>query len=84
MRPRRQDGRKIVLACAVRINVGFHLLTGRAGVGDQADQFRHLAPQLMIGQLQMNNIDGNAGAAADFKRFGHGLKDALAFRAHVR
>ena len=51
---------------------------------DGRDQLRHLAPHLVLGDLEVDDVDGHCARAADLDRLRDGFEDAAAFGAHVR
>jgi hypothetical protein len=69
--PRRDDGAQIVLAGGVRVDVCADVEPFRAGLVDHRRDLFHLAPELLIRHLQVNDVDPDLGSTADFNRFGH-------------
>ena len=82
--PRRDDARQVVLAGAIRVDVGLHLHALGARAGDRGDQLRHLAPHGVLGDLEMNDVHRHVRAASDLDGLGHRFENAAAFGAHVR
>src|SRR5436190_1951611 len=62
---------------------GFDLLAARAGGGDACGQLGHLTPHLVLGDLQVDDVDRHVRAPADLDGLGDGLEDTATLGAHV-
>ena len=82
--PGRNDADQVVVAARVGIDVGLDVHARSAGLIDQGDDFRHPPPERLIGDLQVDDVDGNLGAAADADRLLDGLEDFRPLVADVR
>ena len=56
VRPRRDDAGQVVLPGAIGIDVRLHVLPARARLRDGRRQLRHLAPHLVLGDLQVDDV----------------------------
>src|SRR5262249_19700603 len=82
--PGRDDARQVVVAAGVRIDVGLDVDAALAGLFDQADQFVHAAPELLVGDLEVDHVHGNPGTFPDGDRFLNGGDHLGPFVADVR
>ena len=83
VRPGRDDRPQIILPRRIGINVRANIVSFAASLGDQRDHLRHAAPQVLVGNLQMNDVDPNPGFLADRNGLGHRIEYALPFPANV-
>ncbi|HVK17664.1 MAG TPA: hypothetical protein VM533_12010, partial [Fimbriiglobus sp.] len=75
VRPRRDDAREVVVAARVRVHVGLHVHPAPAGRLDQFDHVLHLAPELLVGDLEVDDIHRHPRSLADRDGFLHGVED---------
>ena len=83
MRPGWNDARQIILAGAVGIDVGVHLLPLVSRASEERNELGHATPQFVIGDLEVNDVDRDSSSAADLQGLVHGLKDAVPFVPNV-
>src|SRR5213592_2867932 len=83
VRPGWNDARQIILAGAVGIDIGLYLLPLVARASEERNELGHATPQLVIGDLEVNDVDRDSSSAADLQGLVHGLKDAVPFVPNV-
>ena len=83
VRPWRNDAREVVLSGAVGIHVRSDIQAITARLHDARHQLGHLAPQLAVGELQMNDVHRHTGFAPNPDCLGHRLENALPLRSQV-
>ena len=84
VRPGRNEGGEIVEPGGVGVGVGSDVGSGGAGGVDFGDDFRHASPVVFAGDLDVPDLDGDVGFAADAQGFVDGLENGVALVAHVR
>ena len=66
--PGRNDAGQVVVAARVGIDVGLHVDAALAGVVDQRHDLVHAAPELLVGDLDVDDVHRDAGPLADGDR----------------
>ena len=83
MCPGRNNADQVVIATCVGIDVGLHIDAAPACGLDQLDDFGHTPPELLIGDLQVDDVYRDAGLLTNLDGFADGLEDAGSFVANV-
>src|SRR5262245_62033368 len=63
--PGRNDAREVVVAASVRVDVGLNIDAAFAGRPDEGDHLVHSSPQFLIGDLEVDDIDGHTSPFAN-------------------
>ena len=82
--PGRNDADQVVVAPRVRIDVRLDVDPVAPRLVDQADDLGHPAPERLIGDLEVDDVDRNSAPAADGDRFLDRGEDLGPFVADVR
>src|SRR5207244_2012602 len=75
---------EVVASARIRIDVGLYVDAAFARCFDQCDELAHAFPELLVGDFQVDDVDGHASALADGNRFLDRFDHPAPFIADVR
>ena len=84
MRPGRDDTDQVIIAARVRIDIGLNVDPLAPRLVDQCDDLVHAMPERLVGDLDVDDVDGNAGASADLDRLLVGREDLRSLVSDMR